>query len=521
MQELNVIILRSFHFGVCILSYHKSHTRQYLEQKVIELSERIEKLEAIITELLEENARLREENARLREENAKLREENKQLKAQLNQNSRNSSRPPSSDGLRKPNRPNLRKKTGKRVGGQPGHEGKTLSLATEPTRIEFHMAKDCEGCSHAIECRRAYATSELRQVVDIDFTISITGHKTVDVPVCPLHRRRMAGEFPQSVNAPMQYGSNLLAFCTVLNTEGSMSVDRISKIVGGAFGIPLSAATVLAATRNCAKAVDEVYREIGSRIANEPLAHFDETSARCNGKNLWTHVAATQGYTYLAVCDQRGEQGMREAGILPFFRGIAVTDCWKSYWKFPDVVHATCGVHLLRELIGVIENDEKQTWAVKFKRFLEDTKALKDKLLIAGCAEASAKQKRKFSKTYDKLLKLGRKQNPDCSSLQTHKRGRKKKGKALALIERLEKLKDAVCRFFNDFTVPFDNNEGERACRIVKVKTKIAGCFRTKGGAQVFAKIQSYIATAKKHGVSAFESICMAFQGKSRCVLDS
>ena len=496
------------------MSYHKSHTKQYLEQKVIELSERIEKLEAIIAELLEENTRLREENALLREEN-------KRLKAQLNQNSRNSSRPPSSDGLRKPIRPNLRKKTGKQVGGQPGHEGKTLSLATEPTRIEFHMAKDCEGCPHAIECQRAYATSELRQVVDIDFTISITGHKTVNVPVCPLHRRRMVGEFPQSVNAPMQYGSNLLAFCTVLNTEDSMSVDRISKIVGGAFGIPLSAATVLATTRNCAKAVDEVYREIGSRIANEPRAHFDETSARCNGKNLWAHVAATQGYTYLAVCDQRGEQGMREAGIILFFRGIAVTDCWKSYWKFPNVVHAICGVHLLRELIGVIENDKKQTWAVKFKQLLEDTKALKDKLLVAGCTEASAKQKRQFSETYDNLLKLGRKQNPDSSSLHTHKRGWKKKGKTLALIERLEKLKDAVCRFFNDFTVPFDNNEGERACRIVKVKTKVAGCFRTKWGAQVFAKIQSYIATAKKHGISAFESICMAFQGKSMCVLES
>ena len=448
-----------------------------------------------------------------------LREENRELKARLNQNSHNSSKPPSSDGLRKPQRPNLRSKTGKKRGGQFGHKGKTLQFVSNPTKVELHMAKDCEGCPHAAECRRTYTANEPRQVTDISFTVSVVEHRLVDVPNCLRRGGRMVGEFPQGVNSPLQYGSNLLALCAVLNTEGAMSVNRVSKILGGAFNVSLSPATVLAATRKCAEAVDDVYNEIGARIANEPLAHFDETSVRIDGKNHWAHVAATRDYTHLAVSVKRGSEGMREAGVLPFFNGIAVTDCWQSYWRFPNVVHATCGVHLLRELIGVIENDDKQSWAIDFKKLLKEMKTTKDDLLNTGILEATSEQKRKFSDNYDELLKHAREENPDLSFLQKGKRGRKKKGKVLALIERLENLKDAVCRFFNDFFVPFDNNEGERSCRIFKVKTKIAGCFRTVARATDFANVLSYTATGKKRGHSAFESICLALQGKPESVL--
>ena len=185
-------------------------------------------------------------------------------------------------------------------------------------------------------------------------------------------------------------------------------------------------------------------------------AHFDETSTRVNGTNLWAHVAATSEYTHLSICDKRDEAGMREAGILPRFKGIAVTDCWSPYWKFAPIVHALCCAHLLRELKGFMENYENQSWANAFKELLLEMKAAKERLVVSGETEAGYCYKHKFSTEYDRIIQLGHSKNPEPTPPPGKKKGRKKEGKVLALIVRLEKHKADVCRFFDVFSVSFD-----------------------------------------------------------------
>ena len=104
-------------------------------------------------------------------------------------------------------------------------------------------------------------------------------------------------------------------------------------------------------------------------------------------------------------------------------------------------------------------------------------------------------------------------ENPDPAK-EPGKRGRPRRGKLLALIDRLRDYKASVCLFAENFDVPFDNNQAERDLRMVKVKTKVSGCFRTESGAKVFLKIMSYIGTARKQGVDTFQAIMAALEGK-------
>ena len=154
---------------------------------------------------------------------------------------------------------------------------------------------------------------------------------------------------------------------------------------------------------------------------------------------------------------------MMDNGVLPEFQGIAVHDCWSSYFKYMNAEHAICCVHLLRELNGIIENEKNQTWATKFKEFLlkwlkikKETKENKEKL------EDLPEKIKNYENEYDEIIKIAEKEFPIVENPTTKTRGRKKKGKVRALIYRLKKHKNAVSFFIRDLNVPFDNNQAER-----------------------------------------------------------
>ena len=211
---------------------------------------------------------------------------------------------------------------------------------------------------------------------------------------------------------------------------------------------------------------------------------------------------------------------MNDIGILPNYRGIAVHDCWASYWKYEDATHATCGAHLLRELTGVEENHPPQRWAPEFKSLLLEMKEAKEKAIESHQIELRADQLKEFNERYDNLIATGYKENPYPIPAKK-KRGRPKKGKVLALIERLEKHKAPVTLFIHDFNVPFDNNQAERDIRMIKTKTKVSGCFRSEAGASNYLDIMSYIGTAKKHGINPYEAIRKAIQGMPEFIFES
>ena len=256
----------------------------------------------------------------------------------------------------------------------------------------------------------------------------------------------------------------------------------------------------------------ETVNTIKQKVTESGLGHFDETGTRVDKKLWWVHDASNCEFTYLDISPKRGHLGMEQCGVLPSFHGIAMHDCWASYWNYKDCRHAVCCAHLLRELTGIAENHPQQKWAVAFIDLLLEMKKIKDKAVEAGKESLSYYHYHKFDKRYNELIKQARGENP-LPVVTEKKRGRKKKGKILALVERLDNHKASVCLFIHNFMVPFDNNQAERDIRMIKVKTKVSGCFRSEDGARDYLKIMSYVGTAHKQGHNAYDAIRKAFSG--------
>lgn len=443
---------------------------------------------------------------------AQLNQTIQELREQLNKNSKNSSKPPSSDGFKKPAPKSLRKPSGKKVGGQEGHQGTYLSVLSDPDEIVKHMPSACEGCPHYKMCKGTACVAEKRHVIDAVVTVNVVEHQLLEIPICMLHGDTRKGNFPNNVKATVQYGENLQALSVALNTVGAVSVKRTHEILSGVFNIPLATGTISNMVKHCADAVSETVDRIKQKVANSGLGHFDETGIRVDKKLWWVHDASNCEFTYLDISPKRGYLGMEQCGVLPLFHGIAMHDCWASYWSYKDCQHAVCCAHLLRELTGIAENHPEQKWASAFIDLLTEMKKAKDKAVEAGKETLSYYHYHKFDKRYDELIKQAREENPLPVTTEK-KRGRKKKGKILALVERLDNYKASVCLFIHNFMVPFDNNQAERDLRMIKVKTKVSGCFRSEEGARDYLKIMSYVGTAHKQGHNAYDAIRKAISG--------
>jgi transposase len=352
---------------------------------------------------------------------------------------------------------------------------------------------------------------ETREVIDAIIDVKITAHKTLEI-TCPVHGISHKGVFPGSVKAPVQYGENLQALVVALNTVGAVSVNRTHEIVSNVFNIPLSTGTVSAMVGRCAASLEGTVELIGEKISASPVVNYDETGTRVDGQTMWVHNSSTSEYTYLSVHEKRGKEGMDAAGVLPLFSGIAVHDCWAPYWKYPDIGHALCCAHLLRELTGIEENNPKERWATAFKKLLLAMKAAKEKSIEKGKDALSRYYLDKFDRQYDRIISQAYRKNPISKSIEK-KRGRPKKGKILSLVARLAAHKASICLFIKNFAVPFDNNQAERDIRMIKTKTKVSGCFRSIDGASNYLKIMSYIGTAKKLKINSYEAIRQAILG--------
>lgn len=439
----------------------------------------------------------------------------KELQEQLKMNSKNSSKPPSSDGLKKPpvnKNLSLRQSSGKKQGGQTGHQGANLSVITNPNYVEHHMASVCVSCPYHDTCLEHACVKETRHVIDAVVDVSVIAHELIVVNECPLHGGKKQGSFPSEVKATVQYGSNLNALVVAFITVGAVSINRTHEILGSVFSIPLATGTISNMVSRCAESLSGTKERIRQQMIKLGLIHCDETGTRVEGKTIWVHNASNSEFTYLTISTKRGKIGMDEADVLPHYHGIIVHDCWSSYWLYEDLTHAICCAHLLRELTGIEQNYPEQTWTKEFKKLLLSMKKVRDKAVLCNKIELSYYHLHKFEKQYDEIINKANEENP-LPTITKKKRGKKKKGKVLSLIGRLYDLKESVCQFVKNFGVPFDNNQAERDIRMIKVKTKVSGCFRSMKGAQEYLTIMSYVGTAKKHGINAYEAILNAIAG--------
>ena len=489
-----------------------------LMQRIEEQAKTIEALRLAIAESNKTNKDLTETIAGLHKTIDDLTQTIKELTERLGMNSRNSSKPPASDGLEKPAPKSLRKPSGKKVGGQGGHPGSRLDATAEPDEIIMHTPSACHGCPSYDVCLSRARIGETRQVYDAVVTVRVAAHQ-VAVFDCARYGGQRKGEFPDNIKAPTQYGENLQALVVALNTIGAVSVNRTHEILGSVFGIPLSTGTVSNMVSRFADGLAGAVELIRERMAASRIAHLDETGTRVDGKTVWVHNASNSEYTHLTVHEKRGKEGTDAGGVMPTFSGDAIHDCWMPYWKYTGIRHGLCNAHLLRELVRVEENHPGQTWATDFKKLLLEMKEEKEKAISAGEMQFSGDELNDFGRRYDKIIKRAYEEFPLPETASgKKKRGRTKKGKVRALIERLDLHKAPVCLFIHDFDVPFDNNQAERDQRMVKTKTKVSGCFRSIKGAMDYLKIMSYVGTARKQRVSPYEAIRQAVLGNSEFI---
>ena len=437
---------------------------------------------------------------RLEAEVVELRAEVAELTRRLAQNSRNSSRPPSSDGLAKPSAPqSLRRPSGRKPGGQPGHPGGHLEQIAVADEIVDHVPSLCAGCGADLAAGEDVGHL-VRQVFDLpEIRLRSIEHRA--------HRRRCAcgyettAPFPVGVAAPAQYGPRVRALAIYLVSYQHLPYARAARLLSDWVGAPVSTGTLAGFVARGADDLQPFLDEIHAQIVAAPVAHFDETGARAEGKLRWLFTASTEQATHYSLHDKRGFDGLDHAGVLPNFSGIAVHDGFKPYRKYVDLQHALCNVHHRRELLGVIEQapeDPQHAWAVQMDLLLRDLHTAVGDARAAGLDRLDPGQLARYRDSYQQIITLGHQTNP-AGTIPTGKRGVIRQTPAHNLLARLDTYREDVLRFANDFRVPFDNNLAERDIRMIKLQQKISGCWRTITGAERFLAIRSYLSTASKH----------------------
>ena len=433
------------------------------------------------------------------------------LQRQVNANSQNSSKPPSSDGYQKPPPKSLRTKSGRRSGGQKGHPGTTLQMTAEPDHVTEHWPQRCGGCGRRL-AQGSSRDYEARQVHDLPpLKIEVHEHRGMQV-CCTGCGKVTRGAFPDAVKPGVQYGPGLVGLAVYLQTYQLLPLERTQEMLRDLFGSGMSEGTLENMRVRCVEKLVPITERIKAAIAGSAVVNFDETGMRVKGGLWWLHSASTDTLTSYAADPKRGCDAMNRINILPHFSGIAVHDAFSSYGKYGGR-HALCNAHLLRELTGLSEMLPNNGWLTRLKVLLLKMKEEVDAAKGRGETELVPKRRAKLEDRYSGLLNQGILFNTRPVR-QPGQRGRPRASPARNLAERMRDHKDSVLRFLRDFQVPFDNNQAERDLRMMKVKQKISGCFRSESGAHGFAAIRGYVSTLRKQGFPVLAALRALFEGR-------
>lgn len=433
------------------------------------------------------------------------------LEGRRKKTSQNSHKPPSAEGLGKRTK-SLRTPSNQSSGGQPGHPGSTLEWSETVDWVEVHEVKTCEGCGASLD--EAPVEQWLaRQVFDIPaIEVMVTEHQ-VAVKYCGGCGQQNQGHFPVEASNVVQYGPRLKGTMVYLMEGQLLPSERTCEVLRDLFGVSVSEGTLYTSRRQCFEHLACVEETIQDTVVTSSKVHFDETGMRVNGQLWWLHVACTDGLTYYFVHPKRGQLAMDEMGVLPEFSGKAIHDGLKSYAGY-DCEHFLCNAHHLRELQFILDH-YGQGWAYQLSLLLvtilhqvNDAKANGDTALPREQLDA-------FEARYREILALGFTANPMPTPLPDapKKRGRPKRSPPRNLLERLKSQQASVLGFMVDFEVPFDNNQAERDLRMMKLKQKISGCFRSVDGARMFCRIRGYLSTLRKQGHNVLDALMGVFDG--------
>ena len=495
-----------------------SERNSQLSEQSSQLTEQNSKLSAENSQVTEQNSQLSEQLSLVTEQNARLQEENtalvqrvSDLERSVGLNSGNSSKPPSSDGLKKPSAKENRRTRSQRdtsnrkSGGQPGHKGTTLKQVKNPDKITDHFPPRCQACEAALSPEESIR-SAARQVFDLPPPppLIVTEHRA---HTCECHHcgAQTRAAFPEDVTSPAQYGDGIAALAAYLQTLHCIPEKRLAQLILDTYGIKISAATLARLIAKKAKEMNPFAEAVKDQLSGEQTAvkHLDETGLRVAGKTRWVHVLCSIFLSYFRLGASRGD-------VPVYLLGKAVHDCFSSNWTLEGVEHGVCNSHTLRELKALIEF-EKEPWASDMTAILLDAKKIRDIARSQGQdavePEAIKEIERRYDACCEQAITVHENQPPLTPESEKKKPGRRKRRTGHNLALRFKDLKSNVLLFLNDLAVPFTNNEAERDLRMTKVRQKVSGCFRTEEGAENFCILRTVVETARKQGWDIMQTL--------------
>jgi transposase len=478
------------------------------ESKIIEIyNQGISQVIDVIKELSNEIKSLNSQVEKLSKENKALNNRVNSLEGQINKNSNNSSKPPSSDGFKKKTK-SLRTKSGKKPGGQEGHEGVTLCLSDNPDETKIHKVETCCQCRASL-VDVAPERYIRRQIIDVpEIKVKVIEHRA-EIKICPHCKCKNTANFPEDIINTVQYGERLKAVAVYLTHYQLIPYKRSAELIKDLFNHNLSQGSIVSFNQNCHKRLAPIEDSIRNNITSSLGAvHFDETGIYIDKKRKWLHVASNERLTYYEAHEKRGKIATDEIAILPNFKGTAIHDCFKTYNQYTGCDHALCNAHILRELNGITDL-QKQNWASDMKALLVEIKKEVD--INYNTSNALPLDRIvSFEKRYAEILKAGITEDY-AQNIEAYSKNKSKKSVSLNLLNRLTLYKEQILAFMHDFDIPFDNNLAERDLRMTKVKQKISGTFRSIEGADAFTRIRGYISSIRKNNLNALDCIKSIF----------
>jgi transposase len=435
-----------------------------------------------------------------------------ELERRLAKDSHNSSKPPSSDGLSRKEKP--RHKSGKPKGGQKGHPGHALQQVATPDQVITHRPSICEACQRAL-CEVAGQIKERRQIHDLpELRLQVTEHR-VEVICCPACHHLTAARFPAGVGAPAHYGPRMRALAVYLSQFQLLPMERIGELLADLWACPLSEGSLANWIAEAATTLEPTMLTLKRWLGASKVNHVDETGASINGLLHWFHVSATKWLTLYGWHRKRGREAMDAMGILPHYAGRAMHDRWSSYDHYL-CEHSVCGAHLLRDCLFVAEQDQ-QPWAQAMYEVLLRMLQATEQWRAQGATAVPKDERDALIAQYFEVLKDGFAAYlalaPPETGAPLKKRGRPKQDASKNLLDALLKRAEQVLAFLDDLSVPFTNNVAERDLRMIKVQQKISGTFRSSQGATAFCIIRSYLSTMRKQGRSMLAAMTAVFDG--------
>lgn len=454
------------------LSLEIKEERKKFQKEKQELNEKIEKLENKVQKLEKENEKLRNDNDR--------------LKKIINNNSENSSKPPSTDI--KKNIPNNREKTSKKRGAQKGHTAHFLSKDNIKKKIEN---KEIE--HEIINVGKPQGEFISKYIIDIEV-------RTIAKEYRFYKDENGKYNVPKTFKTDVQYGSGIKTLCSILNTEEVVAINRLTKFVScishGLLNI--SNGTIVNFIKELNLKSEYIRTDITNKLLNSELMYTDATMARSENRNISIRNYSTEKYTLLVATKGKGKRYLEETNILNRYTGNLVHDHETVIYNYGDK-HIECNVHVSRYLKGCYENTN-HIWPLKMRSFLCSLNEYRKKLKSNNIERLDKQKIEKYSKRYDELIEEGYEENKKLKKKFLRQDEQR-------LLNRLKKYKENHLMFLYDFTAPFDNNLSERELRHVKTKQKISGHFNSFSGAQMYSNIKSLIITLKKQGKNFYNEI--------------